>query len=43
MMNPNEYLQRHDKVGQYIRWKICQQYNATYAKNWCEDKPLSIL
>ena len=33
-MTPNEYLQRHDRVGQYIHWKICQHYNAPYAKNW---------
>ena len=25
---PNEYLQRHDMVGEYIIWKICQHYNA---------------
>ena len=25
---PNEYLQRHDMVGEYILWKICQHYNA---------------
>ena len=25
-MNPNEYLQRHDRVGQYIHWKICKNY-----------------
>ena len=25
-MTPNEYLQRHDRVGQYIHWKMCQHY-----------------
>ena len=39
IMNPNEYLQRHGRVRQYIHWKICQHYNAPYAKNWYEQKP----
>ena len=34
VMTPNEYLQRHNRVGQYIHWKICQHYNTPYAKNW---------
>ena len=38
-MTPNEYLQRHDRVLQYLHWKICQHYNAPYAKNWYEYKP----
>ena len=38
-MTPNGYLQRHDRVGQYIHWEICQHYNAPYAKNWYEHKP----
>ena len=33
IMTPNEYLQKHDRVGQHIHWKICQHYNAPYAKN----------
>ena len=39
IMTPNEYLQRHDRVGQYLHWKICQHYNEPYAKNWYEYKP----
>ena len=34
----NEYLQRYDRVGQYIHWKTCQYYHAPYAKNWYKDK-----
>ena len=37
-MTPNEYLQLHNILGQYIKWKICQHYNATYAKNWHKHK-----
>ena len=25
-------------MGQYLYWKICQYYNAPYAKNWYEPK-----
>ena len=42
-MTPNEYLQRHDKVGQYIQWKICQQYNSSFAKNWFKQKPQKVV
>ena len=38
IMTPNEYLQRHDRMGQYINWKICKQHNAPCAKNWYELK-----
>ena len=43
IMTPNEYLQRHDRVGQYILWKICQYYNAPCAKNWYEHKPQKVV
>ena len=39
---PNECLHGHDRVGQYIHWKICQHYNGTNAKNWYENKPQKI-
>ena len=42
-MTPNEYLKRHDRVGQYINWKICQHYKAPYAKNWYEHKPQKVV
>ena len=38
-MTRNEYLQRHERVEQYIHWKICQRYKAPYTKNWYEHKP----
>ena len=37
-MTPNEYLQLHSILGQYIKWKICPHYNATYAKNCHKHK-----
>ena len=42
-MIPNKYLQRHERLRQYIHWKICQDYNAQYAKNWYEHKPQKIV
>ena len=38
-MTPNENLQTHDRVSQYIYGKICQHYNAPYVKNWYKHKP----
>ena len=38
---PNQYLQRHDRVGQYIQRKIYQHYNAPYAKNRFEYTDIS--
>ena len=32
---------RHDRVGQYIHWKICQ-HKASYAKNWYKHKPQKV-
>ena len=43
IMTPNEYLQRHDRMGQYIHWKICQHCNAPYAKNWSEHKAQKVV
>ena len=41
-MTRNEYLQRHERVEQYIHWKICQWYKAPYTKNWYEHKPQKV-
>ena len=43
IITPNEYLQRHDRVGQYIHWKICWHYNVPYVKNWYEHKPQKLV
>ena len=29
-----EFKDRHDKVGQYIHWKLCQHYGLPFADNW---------
>ena len=42
-MTLNEYLQRHDRVGQYIHWKIRQYYSAPCAKTWYEHKPQKVV
>ena len=38
VIRPTEYKNRHESIGQYIHWKICQQYKAPYHKNWYEHK-----
>ena len=30
-------------MGQYVRWKICQHYNAPYARNCYEHKPKKVV
>ena len=36
---PNEYLYRHNRVAQYLHWKICKLYGAQHTKNWDEHQP----
>ena len=36
---PTQYKNRHDRVSQYIHWKVCQHYKVPYHKNWYEHKP----
>ena len=35
---PNEYLNKHNRVAQYLHWKICKHYGAQNAENWYEQK-----
>ena len=37
---PSEYTNRHDRVGQYIHWKICKYYDIETPGEWYEHKPL---
>ena len=37
-IRPTEYKNRHNRVSQYILWKICQHYQAPYHKKWYEHK-----
>ena len=43
IMTPDEYLQIHDRVGQYIHRKIFQHYNAPYTMNLDEHKPQKVV
>ena len=42
IVTPNECLQRHNRVGQYIHRKICQHYNVPYTKNWHKHHPQKV-
>ena len=37
-LTSNEYKNRHDRVGQYLQWKICKHYNTPHADKWYEHK-----
>ena len=36
----NEYTNRHNRVGQCIHWKICNNYNIVTPNKWYEHEPL---
>ena len=38
ILTSNEYKNRHDRVGQYLQWKICKHYNTPHAEKWYEHK-----
>ena len=38
-----EFKERHDKVRQYIHWKICQYYGLPSADNWYTHKPEPVI
>ncbi|XP_063585357.1 uncharacterized protein LOC134762740 [Penaeus indicus] len=35
----NEYKNRHDRVGKYLHWTICNSYNIKTCEHWYEHKP----
>ena len=39
----NEYINRHNRVGQYIHWKICNHYDIETPNKWYEHKPLPVV
>ena len=39
VLAPKEYLQRHDRIGQYIHWKLCRHYGMKTVRNWYEHHP----
>ena len=40
---PNEYTKRHNRVGQYIHWKICNHYDIETPNKWHEHAPLPVV
>ena len=43
ILAPNEYTNRHNRVGQYIHWKICNHYHIETPKKLYENKSLPIV
>ena len=39
---PDEYTNRHNRVGKYIHWKICNHYDIETPNKWYERKPLAV-
>ncbi|XP_063591903.1 uncharacterized protein LOC134768991 [Penaeus indicus] len=39
VLAPNECKNRHDRVGQYLHWTICNSYNIKTCEHWYEHKP----
>ena len=39
----NEYTNRHNRVGQYIHWEICNHYDIETRDKWYEHKPLPVV
>ena len=39
ILAPNEYKNKHDRVGQYIHWKVCREYGIENVEKWYEHKP----
>ena len=35
----NKYLNRHNRVAQYLYWKISKHYGAQHDENWYEHQP----
>ena len=36
VLTPGEYKRRHNRVGQYLHWKICNHFKVSTKKNWYE-------
>ena len=39
ILTPNEYKNRHDRVGQNLNWKICRHYLISTPAKWYEHHP----
>ena len=40
---PTEYKNRHDRVGQYLHWTICNHYRLSTPINWFEHHPQPVV
>ena len=43
ILAPNEYTNGHNRVGQYIHWKICDHCGTETPDKWYEHKPLPVM
>ena len=43
VLAPNEYKNQHDRVGQYLHWKICKSYKIETCEHWYEHKPQPVV
>ena len=43
MLAPTEYLNQHDRLGQYIDWCLCKNFCLPYEKIWWEHKPPKVI
>ena len=43
ILAPNEDTNRHNRVGQYMHWKICNHYNTETHNKQYEHKPLPVV
>ena len=43
VLAPNKYKNRHDRVGQYLHWKICKSYKIETCEHWYKHKPQPVV
>ena len=43
VLAPNEYMNRHNRVGQYIHWKVCKHFEIETTEKWYEHKPEPVI
>ena len=43
VLAPHEYKNRHDRVGQYLHWKLRKHYQLFAPSNWFEHHPQAVV
>ena len=43
ILAPTEYLNRHDRLGQYIHWCLCKNFCLPHERNCSEQKPPKVV